>query len=124
MGYVGLPRSAGESNNHSNTDDGSSEKNKKKEQLMNKLQADFVERQKRAKESVRPKTINWFLLSPLLFAPALPLIRITLRHRPKLMTGLFRATLATAFLHSSLLAAGFYNIDQEEERKKIETIGS
>jgi len=73
-----------------------------------------------SKASVKRREPNWFLLSPLLFAPLLPLIRITLRKQPKIRDVLFKGTLAAAFLHSATIACGFYNTDNfasEDEKK-------
>ncbi|KAI3447167.1 hypothetical protein Pfo_003832 [Paulownia fortunei] len=48
-------------------------------------------------------------LVPLIYAPALPLIRLSLRHRPVLRDRLFTAVLAGAFAH------GFYLKDKEDK---------
>mmetsp|Transcript_17583 Transcript_17583/g.31001 ORF Transcript_17583/g.31001 Transcript_17583/m.31001 type:complete len:115 (+) Transcript_17583:301-645(+) len=78
----------------------------------NVLLEELKRNQQRSIETRKPKEINWFLMTPLLFAPALPLIRITLRKQPKVRDIAFRTTLGAAFLHSAALAMGFYNIDQ------------
>lgn len=82
----------------------------RKAALMQQLET----RQAQSTVSRKERRVNWFLLSPLAFAPILPLIRITLRRQPVLRDWMFRGTLATAFLHSALLAAGFYNFNDNE----------
>lgn len=76
------------------------------------------ERQQQSLDSRRKRNVNWFLLTPLLFAPILPLIRITLRHRPRVRDILFKGTLGAAFTHSALLASGVYNFTPEEASSK------
>jgi hypothetical protein len=46
------------------------------------------------------------LLRPLLFAPALPLIRIGLRHHPRARYAAFSAAIVAMFGHAAYLAAG------------------
>ncbi|KAL9250304.1 hypothetical protein AKJ16_DCAP14307 [Drosera capensis] len=45
----------------------------------------------------------FLLLVPLIYAPILPLIRISLRHKPVLRDRLFTAVLAGAFVHGTYL---------------------
>ncbi|GBG30761.1 Hypothetical Protein FCC1311_069812 [Hondaea fermentalgiana] len=87
----------------------------RKDALMKEMEA----RRQESTLSKRERRINWFLLSPLAFAPILPLIRITLRRQPKVRDIAFRATLATAFVHSALLAAGFYNFSEAERTEPL-----
>ena len=91
------------------------ERERKKAALM----ADLKER--KLDSGAIKRNPNWFLMTPLQFAPLLPIIRITLRPYPKLRDNLFKLTLATAFGHSFLLATGFYNTSayrSPEENKK------
>ncbi|KAG8376181.1 hypothetical protein BUALT_Bualt09G0036500 [Buddleja alternifolia] len=46
-------------------------------------------------------------LIPLIYAPVLPLIRLSLRHRPVLRDRLFTAVLAGAFAHGMYLVYPF-----------------
>ncbi|XP_019101623.1 PREDICTED: uncharacterized protein LOC104787918 [Camelina sativa] len=52
-------------------------------------------------------------LVPLIYAPALPLIRLTLRHKPVLRDRLFGLVLAGAFAHGFYLVTDIY--DQESK---------
>ncbi|KAK7388742.1 hypothetical protein VNO78_23569 [Psophocarpus tetragonolobus] len=52
-------------------------------------------------------------LVPLIYAPVLPLIRLSLRHRPVLRDRLFTAVLAGAFLHGSYLVTDLYDIESK-----------
>ncbi|XP_061345298.1 uncharacterized protein LOC133291118 [Gastrolobium bilobum] len=53
-----------------------------------------------------------FLL-PLIYAPVLPLIRISLRHKPVLRDRLFAAVLAGAFVHGFYLVTDLYDIESK-----------
>ncbi|OIW19736.1 hypothetical protein TanjilG_18546 [Lupinus angustifolius] len=53
-----------------------------------------------------------FLL-PLIYAPVLPLIRLTLRHKPVLRDRLFTAVLAGAFIHGGYLVTDLYDIESK-----------
>mmetsp|Transcript_1276 Transcript_1276/g.1627 ORF Transcript_1276/g.1627 Transcript_1276/m.1627 type:complete len:90 (+) Transcript_1276:215-484(+) len=79
------------------------------DEKLKSLQADFIKKKQISEASRKRRKINWFLLSPLLFAPALPLIRISLRKHPKVRDAAFKTTLAAAFLHGTALLMGFYN---------------
>jgi hypothetical protein len=46
------------------------------------------------------------LLRPLMFAPLLPLIRISLRHHPRARHAAFSAAIASMFAHAAYLAGG------------------
>ncbi|CAI6006289.1 unnamed protein product [Closterium sp. NIES-64] len=59
-------------------------------------------------EAIRParrfsKAPDFWLLTPLLYAPLLPLIRISLRHKPQLRDRLFAAAVGGAFMHGAWL---------------------
>ncbi|CAL0330521.1 unnamed protein product [Lupinus luteus] len=53
-----------------------------------------------------------FLL-PLIYAPVLPLIRLTLRRQPVLRDRLFTAVLAGAFIHGGYLVTDLYDIESK-----------
>ncbi|XP_022897486.1 uncharacterized protein LOC111411158 [Olea europaea var. sylvestris] len=52
-------------------------------------------------------------LVPLIYAPVLPLIRLTLRHRPVLRDRLFTGVLAGAFAHGLYLVTDIYDIESK-----------
>ncbi|KAE9601840.1 hypothetical protein Lalb_Chr13g0302091 [Lupinus albus] len=52
-------------------------------------------------------------LFPLIYAPVLPLIRLSLRHKPVLRDRLFAAVLAGAFIHGSYLVSDLYDIESK-----------
>uniref|UniRef100_A0A2P2JRQ4 Uncharacterized protein MANES_06G052500 n=1 Tax=Rhizophora mucronata TaxID=61149 RepID=A0A2P2JRQ4_RHIMU len=52
-------------------------------------------------------------LVPLVYAPVLPLIRISLRHRPVLRDRLFTAVLAGAFAHGFYLVTDLYDVESK-----------
>ncbi|XP_054807714.1 uncharacterized protein LOC129309952 [Prosopis cineraria] len=52
-------------------------------------------------------------LVPLIYAPVLPLIRLSLRHRPVLRDRLFTAVLAGAFAHGFYLVTDLYDIESK-----------
>ncbi|CDP03406.1 unnamed protein product [Coffea canephora] len=52
-------------------------------------------------------------LVPLIYAPVLPLIRLTLRHRPVLRDRLFTAVLAGAFAHGFYLVTDIYDAESK-----------
>ncbi|CAO2822738.1 uncharacterized protein LOC130823605 isoform X2 [Amaranthus tricolor] len=56
---------------------------------------------------------NLLLLLPLIYAPVLPLIRITLRHKPVLRDRLFTAVLAGAFVHGTYLVTDLYDVESK-----------
>ncbi|CAI5935712.1 unnamed protein product [Closterium sp. NIES-65] len=67
-------------------------------------------------EAIRParrfsKAPDFWLLTPLLYAPLLPLIRISLRHKPQLRDRLFAAAVGGAFMHGAWLSHRFYNAE-------------
>ncbi|CAI5477076.1 unnamed protein product [Closterium sp. Yama58-4] len=67
-------------------------------------------------EAIRParrfsKAPDFWLLSPLLYAPLLPLIRISLRHKPQLRDRLFATAVGGAFMHGAWLSHRFYNAE-------------
>ncbi|KAJ7978866.1 SH3 and FCH domain-containing protein [Quillaja saponaria] len=53
-----------------------------------------------------------FLL-PLVYAPVLPLIRLSLRHKPVLRDRLFAAVLVGAFVHGSYLVSDLYDAESK-----------
>ncbi|KAK9697779.1 hypothetical protein RND81_08G060900 [Saponaria officinalis] len=55
----------------------------------------------------RKRGPNMMLLLPLIYAPVLPLIRITLKHKPVLRDRLFFGVLAGAFIHGTYLVYPF-----------------
>jgi len=59
------------------------DESKRRGETLERLRKDMAERQQNSVATRRQKKINWIMLSPLLFAPALPLIRIGLRKHPK-----------------------------------------
>ncbi|GJP77451.1 hypothetical protein CLOP_g7845 [Closterium sp. NIES-67] len=74
-------------------------------------------------EAIRParrfsKPPNFWLLSTLVYAPLLPLIRISFRHQPKLRNRLFVGALATAFAHGAYMTHYFYNAESYTETHK------
>ncbi|KAL4563974.1 hypothetical protein LXL04_028023 [Taraxacum kok-saghyz] len=52
-------------------------------------------------------------LVPLIYAPVLPLIRLTLRHQPVLRDRLFTAVLVGAFAHGSYLVSDLYDSESK-----------
>eukprot|EP00510_Aplanochytrium_minuta_P005656 CAMPEP_0184007340 /NCGR_PEP_ID=MMETSP0954-20121128/1268_1 /TAXON_ID=627963 /ORGANISM="Aplanochytrium sp, Strain PBS07" /LENGTH=84 /DNA_ID=CAMNT_0026286137 /DNA_START=74 /DNA_END=328 /DNA_ORIENTATION=- len=78
---------------------------------MKLLEDDLLERKRISEATRKKRKVNWYLLSPLLFAPALPLIRISLRRYPKIRDRAFKFTLASAFIHGTALLLGVYNND-------------
>ncbi|CAK9143422.1 unnamed protein product [Ilex paraguariensis] len=52
-------------------------------------------------------------LIPLIYAPVLPLIRLSLRHKPVLRDRLFTAVLAGAFAHGFYLVTDLYDIESK-----------
>lgn len=56
---------------------------------------------------------NFILLLPLIYAPVLPLIRISLRHKPVLRDRLFTAVLAGAFAHGAYLVTDLYDVESK-----------
>ncbi|CAH8348199.1 unnamed protein product [Eruca vesicaria subsp. sativa] len=52
-------------------------------------------------------------LVPLIYAPALPLIRLTLRHQPVLRDRLFGLVLAGAFAHGFYLVTDIYDAESK-----------
>ncbi|XP_055822886.1 uncharacterized protein LOC129891526 [Solanum dulcamara] len=52
-------------------------------------------------------------LVPLIYAPALPLIRIALRHKPVLRDRLFYGVLAGAFAHGTYLVTDLYDSESK-----------
>ncbi|GMH20539.1 hypothetical protein Nepgr_022380 [Nepenthes gracilis] len=58
----------------------------------------------------------FILLAPLIYAPILPLIRISLRHKPILRDRLFIAVLAGAFAHGAYLVTDLYDIESNNDK--------
>ncbi|XP_057766510.1 uncharacterized protein LOC130986973 [Salvia miltiorrhiza] len=52
-------------------------------------------------------------LVPLIYAPVLPLIRLSLRHKPVLRDRLFTAVLAGAFAHGMYLVTDIYDAESK-----------
>ncbi|XP_051131153.1 uncharacterized protein LOC127251481 [Andrographis paniculata] len=52
-------------------------------------------------------------LIPLIYAPVLPLIRLSLRHRPVLRDRLFTGVLVGAFAHGFYLVTDLYDIESK-----------
>ncbi|EPS64767.1 hypothetical protein M569_10020, partial [Genlisea aurea] len=52
-------------------------------------------------------------LVPLIYAPVLPLIRISLRHKPVLRDRLFTVVLAGAFAHGFYLVTDLYDSESK-----------
>ncbi|KAK2357764.1 hypothetical protein P8452_77009 [Trifolium repens] len=52
-------------------------------------------------------------LFPLIYAPVLPLIRLSLRHKPVLRDRLFTAVLAGAFAHGFYLISDLYDAESK-----------
>lgn len=48
-----------------------------------------------------------------MFAPLLPLIRISLRHRPVIRDRAFNFTIGVALIHGASMAMGFYNNESD-----------
>ncbi|EYU28372.1 hypothetical protein ABFS82_12G124900 [Erythranthe guttata] len=61
----------------------------------------------------RKKSAPIKFLVPLIYAPVLPLIRLTLRHRPVLRDRLFTAVLAGAFAHGMYLVSDIYDAESK-----------
>ncbi|KAI4344085.1 hypothetical protein L6164_011356 [Bauhinia variegata] len=61
----------------------------------------------------RNKGAPFKFLFPLVYAPVLPLIRLSLRHRPVLRDRLFTAVLAGAFAHGFYLVTDLYDIESK-----------
>ncbi|KAL8498067.1 hypothetical protein ACS0TY_021411 [Phlomoides rotata] len=62
---------------------------------------------------MRKKSAPIKFLVPLIYAPVLPLIRLTLRHRPVLRDRLFTAVLAGAFAHGFYLVTDIYDSESK-----------
>lgn len=54
-------------------------------------------------------------LIPLIYAPALPLIRIALRHKPVIRDRLFYGVLAGAFAHGAYLISDLYDAESKSK---------
>ena len=72
------------------------------------LEGELRQRQERSVETLRKQQPKYFLLTPLVFAPVLPLISIAFKKQPRIRTGLFSATIGIALLHGFALMAGAY----------------
>nr|GEV21572.1 uncharacterized protein [Tanacetum cinerariifolium] len=59
------------------------------------------------------KGSSFKFLVPLIYAPVLPLIRLTLRHKPVLRDRLFTAVLVGAFAHGSYLVSDLYDSESK-----------
>ncbi|CAA0814252.1 Unknown protein [Striga hermonthica] len=59
------------------------------------------------------KSAPFKFLLPLVYAPVLPLIRITLRHRPVLRDRVFTGVLAGAFVHGFYLVTDLYDAESK-----------
>ncbi|KAL9224014.1 hypothetical protein vseg_000090 [Gypsophila vaccaria] len=62
----------------------------------------------------RKRGPNMMLLLPLIYAPVLPLIRITLKHQPVLRDRLFFGVLAGAFIHGTYLVTDLYDVESKQ----------
>ncbi|KAH7431236.1 hypothetical protein KP509_08G038700 [Ceratopteris richardii] len=60
-----------------------------------------------------PKKPPFQFFVPLIYAPILPLIRITLRHRPVVRDRLFFGVLAGALAHGVYLVTDLYDIESK-----------
>ncbi|CAI7776720.1 unnamed protein product [Closterium sp. NIES-53] len=74
-------------------------------------------------EAIQParrfsKAPDFSLLTPILYAPLFPLIRITLRHKPKLRDRLFVTAVASAFLHGAYMNYRFYNAESYQKSQR------
>ncbi|KAL9242412.1 hypothetical protein vseg_016407 [Gypsophila vaccaria] len=61
----------------------------------------------------RKKGPNLMLFLPLIYAPVLPLIRITMKHKPVMRDRLFYGVLAGAFIHGTYLVTDLYNVESK-----------
>ncbi|XP_074269035.1 uncharacterized protein LOC141592324 [Silene latifolia] len=61
----------------------------------------------------RKRGPNLLLLLPLIYAPVLPLIRITLKRQPVLRDRLFYGVLAGAFIHGTYLVTDLYDVESK-----------
>ncbi|XP_010688088.2 uncharacterized protein LOC104902105 [Beta vulgaris subsp. vulgaris] len=68
---------------------------------------------KQEQQQPRKKGPNLLLLLPLIYAPVLPLIRISLKHKPVLRDRLFTAVLAGAFVHGTYLVTTLYDVESK-----------
>ena len=77
-------------------------------EMFKKRHEESIENTKRWREqhSTGP---NWWMLTPLAFAPILPLIRIGFRHNPVLRDRLFKWTLGAGVTHGIMLISGIYS---------------
>ncbi|VFQ77219.1 unnamed protein product [Cuscuta campestris] len=55
----------------------------------------------------------FMMLLPLVYAPVLPLIRISLRHNPVVRDRLFYGVLAGAFAHGLYLISELYDVESK-----------
>ncbi|CAI5487908.1 unnamed protein product [Closterium sp. Naga37s-1] len=74
-------------------------------------------------EAIQParrfaKAPDYSLITPILYAPLFPLIRITLRHKPKLRDRLFVTAVASAFLHGAYMNYRFYNAESYQQSQR------
>ena len=77
-------------------------------EMFKKRHEESIENTKRWREqhSTGP---NLWMLTPLAFAPILPLIRIGFRHNPVLRDRLFKWTLGAGVTHGIMLISGIYS---------------
>ncbi|XP_021764528.1 uncharacterized protein LOC110729123 [Chenopodium quinoa] len=61
----------------------------------------------------KKKGPNFLLMLPLIYAPVLPLIRISLRHKPVIRDRLFTAVLVGAFAHGAYLVTDLYDVESK-----------
>ena len=81
-----------------------------REQNFNDKMEERRQRSIASTNQIRSKReINWVLMSPLLVAPALPLIRIAFRRNPRLGDKVFKAAIGGSLLHGVALISGVYS---------------
>lgn len=73
----------------------------------------FMDSQSDSQVIRRRKGPAFEYLVPLIYAPALPLIRIALRHKPVLRDRLFYGVLAGAFAHGTYLLTDLYDAESK-----------
>jgi hypothetical protein len=61
--------------------------------------------------------IKWVYVTPLAFAPTLPLIRIAFRHKPVLRDRLFFGTIALGLMHGAWLISKSYDAEEATQTR-------
>ena len=78
----------------------------RREQNFNNKMEERRQRSIASTDQIRSeREINWMLMSPLLIAPTLPLIRIAFRRNPKMGDKVFKAAIGGALVASGLGSA-------------------